>query len=205
MIDPTLFINVIALIGVAACAMSGVLAARQLRMDPFGAIILAYVAAVGGGTIRDLLLDVPIFWMEDNNYLYAVIPPTLVAMYWPLKRGWPYRILNVADALGLALFTILGTNKALAAGCTPFVAIIMGVTTGVAGGITRDVLSNQVPLIFRQEIYATASFTGALVFFLLQLTNLPANISMMIGMLVILLFRLAAIRWHLTMKPLGTN
>ncbi len=203
MIDPGLFVDVLIYLAVAAGAMSGVLAARQLQMDPFGAMFLAASAALGGGTLRDVLLDLPIFWLEDNSYLYAVLLPAIGAMYWPLKRGWPYRILNIADAIGLAMFTVIGMNKALLAGFSPLVAIIMGIFTGVAGGIIRDVLANQVPLIFRQEIYATASLFGALIFILLlEWSPLPSNINMAIAMTVILIIRLAAIRWRLTVQPL---
>ena len=160
----TLLIYMCDLFGVAVFAMSGALAARQLRMDPFGAIILGSVTAVGGGTLRDLLLGYSVFWIAENSYIYVIMISALLTMIWPLKRGWPYRIMTLADAFGLALFTVLGMERALQAEVSPLIAVIMGVMTGVAGGIIRDLLSGQIPLILRREIYATASLAGALTF-----------------------------------------
>lgn len=193
------------LLGVAVFAMSGALAARQLKMDLFGAIILASVTGVGGGTLRDLLLDYPIFWIQDNTYIYVIMISAVLTMLWPLNKGWPYRVLTLADACGLALFTVMGMEKAQLAGVTPLVAVIMGVMTGVAGGIIRDLLSDQVPLIFRKEIYATASLAGALSFALFSFLQLEATLSMLLAMAITLTMRLAALKWKLSLPQLSEH
>lgn len=188
--------------GVAVFAISGAMAARQLQMDPFGALILGGVTAIGGGTLRDLLLDITPFWIADPTYLYVIAATALFTIIWPLKRGWPYRILNVADAFGLALFTVMGMSRALSAEVSITVAIVMGVMTGVAGGMIRDVLSGQVPLILRREVYATASLAGALVFAGLLHAELELPLASAIAMLVTLAIRLTAIRWKLALPTL---
>ena len=119
------------LFGVAVFAISGVMAARQLQMDPFGALILAGVTAIGGGTLRDVLLGFQPFWISDNNYLYVILLTTIVSMGVAAQAVWHYRILNLADAFGLALFTVLGMSRAMDAEVTPLVATVMGVRPGV--------------------------------------------------------------------------
>ncbi|MBW8191117.1 trimeric intracellular cation channel family protein [Neiella marina] len=193
------------LFGVAVFAISGAMAARQLQMDPFGALILAGVTAIGGGTLRDLLLDITPFWIADPNYLYVIAATAIFTVIWPLKRGWPYRILNVADAFGLALFTVMGMSRALSAEVSMTVAIVMGVMTGVAGGMIRDVLSGQVPLILRREVYATASLVGALVLAALLHGNMDIKMASAIAMLTTLLIRLTAIRWKLALPTLNQH
>ncbi|MBD1391252.1 trimeric intracellular cation channel family protein [Neiella sp. HB171785] len=193
------------LIGIAVFAISGAMAARQLQMDPFGSLILAGVTAIGGGTLRDLLLGITPFWIDDHNYLYVIAVTAFITMIWPLTRGWPYRILNVADAFGLALFTIMGMSRALSAEVSITVAVVMGVMTGVAGGMIRDLLSGQVPLILRREIYATASLAGALTYAGLHHLAFEWHASVAIGMLVTLVVRLSAIRWKLTLPTLTHN
>ena len=201
----TLLIYMCDLFGVAVFAMSGALAARQLRMDPFGAIILGSVTAVGGGTLRDLLLGYSVFWIAENSYIYVIMISALLTMIWPLKRGWPYRIMTLADAFGLALFTVLGMERALQADVSPLIAVIMGVMTGVAGGIIRDLLSGQIPLILRREIYATASLAGALTFIGLLHLQVPNSWSMLIAMAVVLVIRLTALRWKLALPELTAH
>jgi uncharacterized membrane protein YeiH len=186
-------------VGTAVAAISGSLAGRGKQIDLFGVIVLAQVTALGGGTLRDVILDArPVFWVADPSY---VITATLAAlMLFVIARFWtvPQKLLLVADAGGLALFTALGVHKSLSLGVSPVVAIAMGIMTGVAGGIIRDVLTSEIPLVFRLQInlYATASFCGACVFVLLQShANASTVWSLAIG--TTLLLRLAAIRWEL--------
>ena len=184
---------------VAVCAISGALAAEGRRMDLFGALVLALVTAVGGGTIRDLCLGVPVFWVKSPAVLttacVAAVATFVLARFAPI----PHRTLMLADAVGLALFGVAGTEKALAVGSPGVVAILMGVITGVAGGILRDVLRREVPTVFQPEIelYATAVFFGALVLVLLRLWTPEAVSHRFIAMSVILVLRLAALRWNL--------
>jgi uncharacterized membrane protein YeiH len=183
----------------AVAATSGSLAARGKQVDLFGVVVLAQVTALGGGTLRDVILDArPVFWVADPGY---VITATLAALFIFVVARFltmPRKFLLLADAGGLALFTALGVNKALATGVSPVVAVAMGVMTGVAGGIIRDVLTQEIPLVFRHHInlYATASLCGATVFALLQSRVDPGTVwSLAIATTLVL--RLAAIQWEI--------
>jgi uncharacterized membrane protein YeiH len=184
---------------VAVCAISAVLAAEGKGIDLFGVMVLALVTAVGGGTIRDLCLGVrPLFWIAEPMHVWTALAAAVVTFALVRFAHLPHRLLALADAFGLALFGIVGTEKALALGTPGIVAILLGIVTGVAGGILRDVLRGEIPWVFKPEVnlYATAVFAGALVFVLLR-QWLPASEShRYISMTVILLLRLAAMRWH---------
>lgn len=184
---------------VAVCAISGVLAAEGRRMDLFGALVLALVTAVGGGTIRDLCLGVPVFWVRNPTHVTTALLAAMVTFVLVRFVRMPRRALLFADAFGLALFGIAGTEKALANGSPGLVAIMMGVITGVAGGILRDVLRREVPWVFQREVelYATAVFLGALTLVLLRQWLPPSEIHRYTAMGVILVLRLAAMRWKL--------
>ena len=188
------------LTAVGVCAITGVLAAEGKQVDLFGVLVLAVVTAFGGGTVRDLLLgDLPVVWMRDARYLLTAVltglGTFLVVRYRPLPRA----VLLVADAFGLALFTLVGVQKGLAYGVTAPVGVMLGVITGVAGGIFRDVLTGTIPLVFRPAIYlyATAALCGAVMYVLVLrwfAAETPAAIS---GATTTLVLRLAAIRWKL--------
>lgn len=192
------------LFGVAVFAVSGALAATRKQMDLFGVVVLATVTGIGGGSLRDMLLDIgPVFWVIDPTY---VLITTAAALFTMLVR-WHYRppgvALLVADAFGLALFSVLGAQKALAAGAPGVIAVVMGILTGVAGGAIRDLLSGEIPLVLRREIYATAAFAGASVFVLLRELDAEPTPAALIGLLCALLLRLAAIRWRLSLPALA--
>ncbi len=185
---------------VAVCAISAVLAAEGKRMDLFGVMVLALVTAVGGGTIRDLCLGVrPVFWIEQPHQVWTALIAAVVTFVAARFVHMPAKMLAIADAFGLALFGIVGTEKALAFGTPEIVAILLGIVTGVAGGILRDVLRGELPLVFQPDVnlYATAVFAGALVFVLLQKWLPLSESHRYIGMAVILVLRLAAMRWKL--------
>ena len=159
-------IYVLDLAGTAVFASSGAIMAARLRMDPFGMMVLASLPAVGGGTLRDLILGVrPVFWVADPNYLFVIMATALATMMFVnhLNRI-PEKLLLVLDALGLALFCIVGARKSLQFDTSWTIAVVMGVMTGVAGGMMRDIVCRQIPMILRKEIYATACIAGALVF-----------------------------------------
>ena len=186
----------------AVCAISGVLAANGKHMDLFGAIMLALATALGGGTVRDLCLGVtPVFWIAAPDYLIISLITASATFFLARQFKFPERTLSLADAFGLALFGIIGTEKALQMQAPMSVAIFMGVITGVAGGIIRDVLRNELPLVFRPEIYlySTAIFGGASLFVLLERTQPPSPAHRYIGMAAILTLRLAAMRWRLAL------
>nr|WP_153661037.1 trimeric intracellular cation channel family protein [Shewanella intestini] len=189
------------LCGTAVFALSGALAAGKHRMDPFGVIVLAAVTAVGGGTIRDAITGAtPVFWITDPNYVTVTLITVLACLIFIRK---PYRLSNLvlptADAFGLALFTVIGAEKALSLGLSGMSAVIMGLITGVGGGIIRDLLCRQVPMILRTEVYATASIVGGICFTLCLHTGIESITAMLLAMLSTLIIRLSAIRWQLSL------
>jgi len=186
------------LVGVAVFATSGVLAARSRGLDLLGVIVIAAITAIGGGTLRDLLLNRhPIFWITDAHYLLVIIASALLTVGYVRVGPVPGNALLVADALGLALFALSGAQVAEAAQCPPIIVVLMGTMTGVAGGILRDVITAQVPLILRRDIYATAAILGVVLYLLLQAFGLQRSCAFGIGIVVVVALRLFAIRWGL--------
>ena len=195
------FIYIFDMIGTIACAISGVLVATRLRMDPFGIIVLAGVTAIGGGSVRDILMGAtPVFWINDNTYIYVILLTVLISVLWlqHIHRLSVF-LLPIIDAFGLATFTIVGTQKALALGFSGLVAIVMGCVTGVVGGMIRDLLSSQTPFVLQKEIYASASILGGTLYVLCTYFSLASMIAMAIAMSGTLLLRLSAIYWKLSL------
>lgn len=186
------------LTGVAIFAASGVLAARDRDLDLLGVIVVAAITAIGGGTLRDLLLNRhPIFWITDTWYLIIIILSALLTVLY--VRIWPPPRVTilVADALGLALFALSGAQLAEAARCTPLIVVLMGTMTGVTGGVLRDVITAQIPLILRREIYATAAIIGIAGYLALQTLGIARSQAFWSGMFIVAMLRLLAIRWGL--------
>lgn len=189
------------LFGVAVFAITGALMAGRKSMDLFGVLVIALVTALGGGTLRDLILDNhPVSWIRNDSYILVASLAAVGTVLWVrLTRPIPERGLLIADAIGLALFTVYGTEVALQHQVPLSTAVIMGVMTGVAGGVIRDVICNEIPLIFQKEIYATACIAGSLAFIGLLHLGIDHGLATLIAMLVVLLTRLAAIYWHLAL------
>lgn len=188
------------LFGVIVFAFSGALMAGRYKLDPFGVVVLSAVTAIGGGTIRDVILQTPVFWVENPIYLYVILATAvLTIIFIRCPKRIPKRFLLVSDAFGLALFAVLGTEKALSLGAAIPVAIVMGMMTGVAGGMLRDVLCNVIPMILRQEIYATAAILGGALFTFFLYIDLPEHIAIIGSILGALALRLAAIYWRVTL------
>lgn len=188
------------LFGIIVFAFSGALMAGRYKLDPFGVVVLASVTAVGGGTIRDVILQAPVFWVEKPYYLYVVLATALLTIILIREpKLIPKRFLLIADAFGLALFAVLGTQKSLDLGAAIPVAIVLGTITGVAGGMIRDVLCNVIPMILRQEIYALAAILGGGLFVLLDYLNWSENNALMAAVSATLILRLAAIYWHVSL------
>ena len=187
--------------GVTVSAITGVLAARGKQVDLFGVLVLALVTALGGGTIRDVLLGHGIFWTGDASYLVNAAITAVITFYLVRFHELRFSVLLVADAFSLALFTIIGTQKSLSFQTPAAIAVAMGVTTGVAGGILRDLLIGEIPLVFRREIYlyATAAFCGASCFVLLNRWSANLQLNIILGTTVTLLLRLAGIRWKIAL------
>jgi uncharacterized membrane protein YeiH len=186
--------------GVAVFAISGALTAGHKKLDIFGVMVVALITCLGGGTIRDLILNShPVIWVENTNYLLVGILSAFSTFLVVRLYQIPMRLLEVCDAIGLAFFTIAGMQKAQMLGHSPEISLLMGVMTGVAGGILRDTLCNEIPLIFHKEIYALAAITGGALFLLIQYFGVGSEISMIIGMLTILTLRLTGIFMGLSM------
>jgi uncharacterized membrane protein YeiH len=183
------------LFGVAVFAITGALVAREKQLDLFGVIVIALVTAVGGGTLRDVIIGSrPVFWVADPTYVIVAIAAGLGTMVFTRIYAPPYQLLLTADAFGLAIFTLLGTETALKHDLPTLIVVMMGVISSVAGGIIRDLLSNRTPIILHSELYATASFCGAVVFIVLAPASVPA--ASLLTVCTTLLLRLAAIHWH---------
>jgi uncharacterized membrane protein YeiH len=193
------------LLGVAVFAASGALAAGRKSMDVLGVVVIAAVTAVGGGTLRDLLLDRhPVFWMADPSYLAVILVATALTLVYVRYRRPPDSALAVADAFGLGLFTIGGAQIAERAGMPYLIVTLMATMTAVAGGVLRDVLSAEVPLILRRgNIYATASIAGAVTYLLAKAAGLGEPIAAVMGMAVVVLLRMAAILWGLKLPVIA--
>ena len=182
-----------------AFAITGALMAGRKSMDLFGVLVIAIVTSLGGGTLRDVILDHhPVSWIGNDLYILVATLAAIGTVLWVrFTRPINERGLLIADAFGLAVFTVLGTQVALAQHVPVSAAVIMGVMTGVAGGVMRDIICNEIPLIFHKEIYATACIAGALIYIALQHFALGEGLAALVAMLAVLSIRLAAIRWHL--------
>jgi len=185
------------LLGTVVFAITGLLAARRKQLDLFGAIVIAMVTAIGGGTLRDLIIGVPVFWTQNDIYIYVVVVAAMALFFLARFKRLPVKMLLFLDALGLAVFTVIGTQKAMALGLSDPIVIMTGIMTGVVGGIIRDVLVGEVPLVFRKEIYATASFTGASIFLLMEHAGFSIDIVVIVSIVITLLMRVLAIMYNI--------
>ncbi len=197
------FVQILDFIGTFAFAISGIRLASAKRFDWFGAYVVGFVTAVGGGTLRDLLLDVTPGWMTDPIYLIC----TGVALLWVALFGRYLIHLNntffIFDSIGLALFTVVGMGKSLALGYPFWVAIIMGSMTGAAGGVFRDVFINEIPLIFRKEIYAMACVVGGLVYWICTSLGVDDYISQVSCGVVVFVTRILAVKYKICLPTLS--
>ncbi|MCM8614054.1 trimeric intracellular cation channel family protein [Accumulibacter sp.] len=193
-------------VGVAAVAvnaLTGVLDSARRQMDLIGALLVAVATALGGGTVRDLLLDRHVFWVVDQTYLAVALGTAVLTFFVARACRVPPRLFLIPDAIGLALFTIVGTQVALQWHAPWLVASLMGVITGAVGGVLRDVLCNDVPLIFLQgELYASAAWAGALAMIALQAAGVAPVYASSAGMAIVLGLRLAALRFRLVLPTL---
>ena len=188
------------LFGVSVFAISGVIAAGKKQMDPIGVITLGIVTALGGGTLRDILLGSnPVFWVQDPAYIIVSIIVSIITLIFIKRIAFPFKVLVIADAFGLTLFALLGVQKSMLLGHGAWISIIMGILSGVAGGITRDVLSSEIPLIFRKELYATVALLTGSLFYITWLVQIPTSTGMVISILFGLGLRLFALKNKLSL------
>lgn len=196
MTDDNLFIYIIEIAGTIAFAISGIRLAASKNFDWFGAYVVGLVTAIGGGTLRDLLLDIPVFWMQSPMYLSVTFLSLVTVIIFKRFLVGGMRTLFIFDAIGLALFVVVGIEKSLAEHYPMWVAIVMGIITGSFGGVTRDILINVEPLFFRKDIYATACLAGGLVYwFVASIPSSSAIVAQSACGLTVLALRITAVHY----------
>lgn len=195
--------DVLDLIGTAVFAISGALAGMHRRLDPFGVFIIGITTAIGGGTLRDILIGrTPVGWMQDMNYLFVIIAAIFITFILRQRLHYLRKTFFLFDTVGLGLFTITGVELGLQAGLHPIVCIMLGTMSASFGGVLRDVLCNEVPIIFQKEIYALASVAGGTVFILLLSTGLTQNIIYVLTSLLVMVIRILAVRYNWSLPQL---
>ncbi|MCL7754955.1 trimeric intracellular cation channel family protein [Polaribacter sp. Z022] len=196
-------IYVLDILGTFAFAISGALVASDKKLDLFGVIIIAFVTAVGGGMLRDVLIDAhPINWIGDLNYLYTILAAVIITFLFKSKIAPLSKTMFLFDTIGLGVFTLLGLQKGLSFNLHPIIALIMGMISAVFGGVLRDVLTNKVPLIFEKEIYASACLAGGITYLILNYFNVKENVIFIIAASVIVLIRVIAVKYHLQLPKI---
>jgi len=189
--------------GVFVFAISGALAADRRGMDLFGFVVIALLPAVGGGTVRDIVLGVPVLWVQDPTYLWLILGAAVLTFAAARQILRVERSLLWADAVGLSIFCVAGAAKTFAITGSAVIAVAMGVVTAVLGGIIRDTVCNEIPLVLRQDIYATAAFAGALSFVALTVLDQPLAVALWSGAIICFLVRASAILWGWSLPKRG--
>ena len=186
------------IIGTFAFAISGVLVAMQKRMDLFGIFIIAFVTAVGGGTLRDVLIGkTPVGWMNDLNYVYAIALAVFISIIFKNKLNRLRTSLFLFDTIGLGVFTIIGVEKGISADLHPIICIALGTISASFGGVIRDILCTEIPVIFRKEIYATACIFGGIAFFLFQHFRLKEDLIYIFTAVIVISIRLVVVKFRI--------
>lgn len=196
---------IIDILGTISFSISGVLTAMKKRMDPFGILIIAFVTAVGGGTLRDVLIDFPITWMRNLTFVYVIMGASVFAVIFRKKLSYVRRSLFLFDTIGIALYTIVGVERGIAANLPPIICIALGTLSACFGGVIRDILCNEIPVIFRKEIYATACILGGVVYFLLLKTTIAEDWIIVISGSLVIIVRLLAVTFKLSLPSLYTQ
>ncbi len=201
--ETTLLTFILEVIGTVAAAISGIRLAAEKRFDWFGAYIIGLVTAIGGGTVRDILLDIPVFWMQTWWYLGVTALSLLTVIIFRSILISRDRLLFIFDSIGLAMFCVIGINKTLAIDYPMWVAMVMGIITGAFGGVLRDILINEEPLIFRKDIYATACLAGGLLYWVIMISGGSAEASQISAGAAIILIRFLTLKYHLSLPILN--
>lgn len=195
----TLF-QVLDILGIISFAISGSLVAMRKRLDPFGVFIIAFATSVGGGTLRDVLIGAqPVFWMKNINVIFLIIASYIFAIIFRKKLKYLNKSLFLFDTIGLGLYTIMGTEIGLRANFHPIVIISIATMSASFGGVIRDILCNEVPVIFRKEIYATACVLGSITYLTLHHFNLSDSVIYIFTSLMVIIIRLVAVIFHLSL------
>ena len=194
------------ILGTIAFAISGVLVAFNKKMDLFGILIIAFVTAVGGGTLRDILIgETPVSWMKDMTYTYVILASAIFAVIFRRKIDYLRTSLFLFDTIGIGLYTVVGIDKGINADLHPIICIALGTMTASFGGVIRDILCNEIPVIFRKEIYATACILGGITYFLLRELPIDGNLVFIISGVVVIATRLLAVKFKIALPKIYKN
>jgi len=194
------------ILGTIAFAISGVLVAMSKKMDLFGILIIGFVTAIGGGTLRDLLIgETPVNWMQDITFTYVIIASAVFAMVFKNKINYLRTSLFLFDTIGIALYTLIGIEKGINANLHPVICVALGTITASFGGVIRDVLCNEIPVIFRKEIYATACVLGGVTYFLLSELPIKNDYVFVIAGVVVIVIRLLAVKFKIALPTIYSD
>lgn len=194
---------IIDILGTIAFAISGVLVALNKRMDAFGILIIAFVTAVGGGTLRDILIgETPVGWMKDMTFIYVVILSTIFAVAFRSKIDYLRKSLLLFDTIGIGLYTVVGIEKGISADLHPIICVFLGTMSACFGGVIRDILCNEIPVIFRKEVYATACILGGAIYFLIIKLPIASDFVFVIAGAVVITIRLIAVKFKVSLPNL---
>ena len=200
------FFDLLDFAGTVAFAVSGALTAMNKRLDAFGVFIICFVTAVGGGTLRDVLIGkTPVMWMHNLIYVYIVIASFFITIFFRKKLDGLRKSMLFFDTIGLGIFTIIGIEKGLAIDLNPIICIALGTITASFGGVIRDILCNEIPAIFREEIYATACVFGGILFFMMYFLNVPQHVNVVVTSLVIIAVRFLSIKFRWSLPKFKPN
>jgi uncharacterized membrane protein YeiH len=199
------FVQVIDILGTAAFAVSGAQSAMQKRLDVFGVLVISFATAIGGGTLRDVLIgSTPVAWLRNETTVMVILISVIATLFFDSSRKYP-KALFLFDSLGLGLFTLVGIEKGITAGFSPGICVALGTITACFGGVLRDVLLNNVPVIFRKEIYASACIAGGSEYFLLHYFSVYEALAQIVCMTSIVCIRVFAVRYHLSLPSFYNN
>lgn len=197
---PTHFLYIIDILGTISFAVSGAFLAMEKKLDPFGVLVLAFVTAIGGGTLRDMLIgNLPVSWLTNSTATIVIFSAAVVTIFFGRYLKQLTTTLFLFDALGLGLFTVVGIELGIEKGFSTGVCITLGTITACFGGVVRDVLLNNIPLLFRKEIYALACIAGGLIYFLLRQLKIDADVITIICILIIFTIRIIAVRYKISL------
>jgi uncharacterized membrane protein YeiH len=195
--------DLVDLFGTVAFAISGVLVAMEKRLDAFGVLIIAGVTAIGGGTLRDVLIgNLPVGWMSEPRYFTVIGVAALLAVFFQRWLVYLRKSLFLFDTIGIGLFTLVGIEKGMEANLAPVICVLLGTMTACFGGVIRDILCNEIPVIFRKEIYATACVAGGIFYFIALRVGVSETIAYLGGIGLIILIRILAVRFHIMLPDL---
>lgn len=199
---PTQFLYIIDILGTISFAVSGAFLAMEKKLDPFGVLVLSFVTAIGGGTLRDMMIgNLPVSWLTNSTATIVIFSSAVVTMLFGRYLKHLTTTLFLFDALGLGLFTLIGIELGMEKHFSSGVCITLGTITACFGGVVRDVLLNNIPLLFRKEIYAIACIAGGIIYFLLRQTALDPSVSKILCILIIFAIRILAVRYKLSLPP----